>query len=56
MPPQISEGQNATQVNAELKALLENGWKLDEEQTQMEKTYHFKIYTKVAVSKSTRLS
>ena len=52
MPPQISEGQNATQVNAELEALLDNGWKLDEEQIQLEKTYHFKTYTKVAVSKS----
>lgn len=39
-------------MKAELDALLENGWKLDEEQIRLEKTYHFKTYTKVAVSKT----
>lgn len=52
MPPRISEGNNAAQVNAELETLFKNGWKLDEEQIQLEKIYHFKTYTKVAVSKS----
>jgi hypothetical protein len=52
MDPKISEGENEAQVKADLKALLENGWKLDEEQIQLEKTYYFKTYTKVAVSKT----
>lgn len=34
----------------EPKILLEKGWSLNKEQSQLEKTYHFKTYTKVNVS------
>lgn len=39
-------------MNTELKILFENSWKLNKEQIQLKKTYHFKIYIKVAISKS----
>jgi hypothetical protein len=45
----ISQGQDEDQVKNELQALLKNGWKLNEDQ-EIEKTYHFKLYTKVLVS------
>jgi predicted DNA-binding ArsR family transcriptional regulator len=48
--PKISEGQNDAEMKADLESLIENGWKLNEDQIQLEKTYHFKTYTKVAVS------
>ena len=34
---------------AEAKALLENGWMLDDEEVGVKKTYHFKTYTKALV-------
>ena len=49
MEPKISKGQDESKVKTELQALLENGWKLNDEQIQLEKTYHFKTYTKVLV-------
>ena len=45
----ISQGQDENQVKDELQALLRNGWELNEDQ-EIEKTYHFKLYTKVLVS------
>jgi 4a-hydroxytetrahydrobiopterin dehydratase len=51
MQPKISKGQDESKVTTELQALLENGWKLNDEQIQLEKTYHFKTYTKVLVIK-----
>lgn len=47
MDPKISEGENEAQVKDDLGALLENGWILDKDQIQLEKTYNFKTYTKV---------
>jgi len=44
----LSERYN-DRIRADLHVLLENGWKLDEERIQLEKTYNFKTYTKVAV-------
>jgi 4a-hydroxytetrahydrobiopterin dehydratase len=52
MQLKIAEGQNDSQVKAEVEALLAKGWKLDEDQIQLEKTYYFKIYTKVLVRDS----
>jgi len=45
----ISRGEDEDQVKAELQALLQNGWILNEDQ-EIERTYHFKLYTKVLVS------
>ncbi|KAL2056471.1 hypothetical protein ABVK25_003495 [Lepraria finkii] len=47
MQPKFSEGQDESKVMAELEALVEGGWKLDEEQIGIQRTYHFKTYTKV---------
>ena len=44
-----SRGEDKAQVKDELQILFNNGWKLNEDQ-QIEKTYHFKLYTKVLVS------
>ena len=49
MQPKLSEGQDESRVMAEAKALLENGWMLDEEEVGVKKTYHFKTYTKALV-------
>lgn len=46
MQPKLSEGQDEIRVTAEAKALLENGWRLDDEEVGVKKTYHFKTYTK----------
>ncbi|KAM0798045.1 pterin-4-alpha-carbinolamine dehydratase family protein [Usnea florida] len=46
MQPKLSEGQDESRVLAEAKALLENGWILDDEEVGVKKTYHFKTYTK----------
>lgn len=53
MQPKFSEGQDESKVMAELEALVESGWKLDEEQIGVQRTYHFKTYTKVLVGDST---
>jgi hypothetical protein len=45
------EGDAVAQLNADIKALVQNGWTLNEQNTpSLEKTYYFKTYTKVAVS------
>ena len=49
MLPKLSEGQEESRVMAEAKALLENGWILDDEEVGVKKTYHFKTYTKALV-------
>ena len=49
MQPKISEGQDESRVIAEAKALHENGWRLDDEEMGVKKTYHFKTYTKALV-------
>ena len=38
MQPKFSEGQDESKVTIELNALIESGWKLDEEQIGVEKT------------------
>jgi hypothetical protein len=45
----ISRGEDEDQVKAELQTLLQNGWILNEDH-EIERTYHFKLYTKVLVS------
>ena len=52
MQPKSSEGQEESKMMAEMMALVENGWKLDAEQIGVQKTYHFKLYTKVLVGDS----
>jgi 4a-hydroxytetrahydrobiopterin dehydratase len=52
MQPKIPEGQDEAKIKGELEALIQNGWKLDEEQIRLEKTYYFKTYTKVIVRES----
>merc|ERR1712036_70858 len=47
MQATISKGEDETKVKGEIKALLENGWTLDEENIKISKTYHLKTYTKV---------
>ena len=49
MQPKLSEGQDESRVMAEARALLENGWILDDEEVGVKKTYHFKTYTKALV-------
>ena len=49
MQIKVSEGQDGAKMEAELKMLTETGWKLDEEQIGVRKTYYFKTYTKVLV-------
>ena len=49
MQPKLSEGQDESRVMAEAKALLEDGWILDNEERGVKKTYHFKTYTKALV-------
>lgn len=49
MPFKISAGHDEGKVTAEAKTLLENGWKSDEEEMGLQKTYYFKTYTKALV-------
>ena len=49
MQPKLSERQDESSVMAEAKALLENGWIMDDEEVGVKKTYHFKTYTKALV-------
>jgi hypothetical protein len=51
MPPKISEGQNEATITAGVDVLLGDGWDLVNE-SQLEKTYAFKTYTKVSVKKT----
>lgn len=47
--PRFASGTDEAQLMAEAKALLEGGWKLDEEQRGVEKTFYFNTYTKALV-------
>lgn len=47
--PRFASGSNEAQLIAEAKILVERGWKLDEEQRGVEKTYYFNTYTKALV-------
>ncbi|MCJ1344649.1 hypothetical protein MMC31_002852 [Peltigera leucophlebia] len=44
--PRFAPGSTEAQLMAEAKALVEGGWKLDDEQRGLEKTFHFNTYTK----------
>lgn len=52
MPTKFSNGENGEELDAELKKLLNEGWSLDKSESGIEKTYHFKTYTKVLVRNS----
>jgi 4a-hydroxytetrahydrobiopterin dehydratase len=54
MSPKFSEGEDVEKLESELKALLGNGWELDAEQIQLQKTYYFKTYTNVLVRDTIR--
>lgn len=47
--PRFASGSNEAQLIAEAKSLVERGWKLDEEQEGVEKTFYFNTYTKALV-------
>ena len=49
MQPKVSEGQDKSNVIAETNALLENGWRLDNEEMGVNRTFYFKTYTKALV-------
>lgn len=49
MQLKFSKGQDESKVTADVNALLESGWELDGKQIGVQKTYHFKTYTKVIV-------
>jgi 4a-hydroxytetrahydrobiopterin dehydratase len=55
MNPKISDGEDEVRVKADLKALVNNGWSLNEEQMHIEKTYFFKTWTKVIVCQESQL-
>jgi hypothetical protein len=48
MAAKTAEGETNPLLKADVKALVDNGWTLDED--TLVKTYYFKTYTKVAVS------
>jgi pterin-4a-carbinolamine dehydratase len=50
----FSKGEDEETLRAEVGALQENGWTLNQEQAQLEKTYYFKTYTKVLVRRTQR--
>ena len=54
MPPSICEGQDAHKVMTEAEALLERGWKIDDDEMGVEKRYYFKTYSKALVRGSIR--
>jgi pterin-4a-carbinolamine dehydratase len=53
MAAKTPEGETDSLLKADVRALVENGWTLDEEQTQLEKTYFFKTFTKAVVRQPT---
>lgn len=55
MQPKFSEGQDESELTEALDALVQNGWKLDEEESGVRKTYYLKTYTKVMVGRSNQL-
>lgn len=52
MHPKIAANQDERKVKAELEELVETGWQLDNEEIQLEKTYHLSSYRNVKVSKT----
>lgn len=46
---QISQGEDAEQVQGGLERLLENGWVLDGERMGIKKTFYFRSYFKAVV-------
>lgn len=57
-PPRFASGStNEVQLMAETNSLVvEHGWKLDEEQRGVEKTFYFNTYTKALVCMNNSLS
>jgi hypothetical protein len=55
MQPKFSEGQDEAKVMEETRALIKNGWDLDDDGMGIRKTYHFKNYTKALVGWHPRL-
>ena len=53
MQLKISDGQDESKLMTQLKAVLETGWKLDDEEMGVKKKYYFKTYTKALVQKHT---
>lgn len=53
--PAIAKGEDEAKVKGEIERLLESEWRLNEEQSQLEKTYYFKAYTKVLVRRLSTL-
>lgn len=49
MQPKIATGQDESKVKAELEGLVDGGWQLDNEEIQLEKTYHLASYRNVKV-------
>jgi hypothetical protein len=45
----FSEGSDGSKFLEETNTLLETGWRLDEDQMGVQKTYYFKTYTKALV-------
>ena len=56
MQPKFSPGADESQLIAETNFLLEREWTLDEKDTGIRKTYHFKTYTKCQVGDLPRSS
>jgi hypothetical protein len=48
MQLRISDGEDAAEIEASVKALVNNGWSLREDRL-LEKKYYFKNYSKVMV-------
>lgn len=44
-----AEGEDATQLESDVKSLVENGWMVDEEGVGVKKTFYFRGYFKAVV-------
>lgn len=49
MTTKFSMGEDEGKLKAETRTLLDNGWLMDKDEMGVEKTYHFKTYTKCQV-------
>lgn len=49
MQPKIATDQDEGKVRAELEELVDGGWQLDNEEIQLERTYHLSSYRSVKV-------
>jgi len=47
MAPKLLAGADSIALESDINSLLSNGWILTPTQDSIEKTYHFKVYTKV---------